>query len=73
MAPLPRTLPPWRWNLGQHLCTPEAFALGPKKIPGLGEKNHSIKKENQALLCGSFYRLGPPLSTVEVGVGALGF
>lgn len=47
MAPLPRTLPPWRWNLGQHLCTAEAPALGPRKTPGLGEKNHSTKKKNQ--------------------------
>lgn len=42
MAPLPRTLPPWRRALGQHVYTPEAPALGPREIPGLGEK-----KENQ--------------------------
>lgn len=51
MEPLPRTLPPWRWDLGEHLCTPEAPALSPRKISGVEKENHYARKEKQACCC----------------------
>ena len=77
MAPLPRTLPPWRWNFGQHLCTPEAPALGPRKITALGENITLPKgKTRGAALQELSLRPRPASSHTREGVGGpriLGF
>lgn len=59
MAPLPSSLSPRRWNLGQHLCIPEVPAL--RKITDMEEKITIPKGKSGVLLCrSSHYRLSHP-------------
>lgn len=71
MAPLSRDLPPWRWVLGQHLCTPPV--LGPRKLTNVGRESHCTIKENQGTALHDLsLQTRPAFSTLVVGSRAPG-